>query len=88
MLFRSVSQSRYCVLGTHYFESDSEFLEWANENCYAEARDWTEFVRDCVVDGAWREVPPELECYLDYELIGNDLSHKFCMANGIVFFAN
>ena len=76
------------VLGDHYLDSDEEFLDWANENYYGEASSWEEFARDLIADGGWHEVPPELECYLDYELIVNDLSHDFYMAGGIVFLAN
>ena len=76
------------ILGTHYFESDEDFLEWANENYYAEARDWEEFARELVASGCWHDVPPGLEYYLDYELIGNDLFHDFYMEDGLVFLAN
>ena len=76
------------VLGDHYLDSDEEFLNWANENYYAEAGSWVEFARDCVESGTWGEVPPGLECYLNYEVIGNDLSHDFYMAGGIVFTAD
>ena len=75
------------ILGTHYFESDEDFLDWAEENYYCEARDWEEFARDLVASGYWCEVPPELECYLDYEAIGVDLAQEFYMAEGMVFSA-
>ena len=73
------------VLGVHYLDSDEEFLDWANENYYGEASSWQEFARDFVASGCWHDVPPELECYLDYDLIGSDLSCDFYMADGIVF---
>ena len=76
------------VLGEHYLDSDEEFLNWANVNYYGVASSWEEFARDFIADDCWHEVPPELECYLDYEMIGNDLSHDFYMADGIVFTAN
>ena len=75
------------ILGTHYFESDEDFLDWANDNYYGEASSWEEFARDLVASDCWHDVPPELEFYLDYELLGNDLSHDFYMAEGLVFSA-
>ena len=75
------------ILGTHYFESDEDFLDWAEENYYGEARDWEEFARDLVASGCWCEVPSELEYYLDYEAIGVDLAQAFYMAEGMVFSA-
>lgn len=74
------------ALGDHYLNSDEEFLDWANENYYGEAQGWTEFARELVASGGWHEVPPEFESCLDYESIGEDLSHCFYMANGLVFF--
>ena len=75
------------ILGTHYFESDEDFQDWAEENYYGEASSWEEFAQDFVASGCWHDVPPELEFYLDYELIGNELSHDFYRAEGMVFSA-
>ena len=33
------------ALGDHYFDSDEEFLDWANEHYRSEARTWEEFAR-------------------------------------------
>ena len=73
------------VLGTHYFESDEDFLKWAEENYYCEALNWKEFAKEFVYDGYWGEVSAKLEVYLDYDAIGAELAKEFYMAKGVVF---
>ena len=73
------------VLGTSYFESDEDFLKWAEENYYYEALNWKEFAREFVATGYWGEVSAKLEVYLDYKAIGAELAKEFYVAEGVVF---
>ena len=75
------------VLGNQHFESDEDFLKWAEENYYREALNWQEFAREIVAIGYWGEVSAKLEAYLDYKAIGVELAKEFYMAEGVVFSA-
>ena len=74
------------ALGDHYLNSDEEFLDWANENYYGEAQGWFELTMQLAARGTLLDFPTLFRSYLDYELIGDDLSHCFYMADGLVFF--
>ena len=73
------------ALGNRHFESDEDFLKWAEENYYCEDLNWTEFAREFVSDGYWGEVSAKLADYLDYKSIGAELAEEFYVAEGVVF---